>query len=66
MMMGGVAQWVRCQPVNQNVTGLIPGQGTCLGCGPGPLLGACERQKIDVSLLLALKINKIYIVLKRS
>ena len=34
-----VAQWMECQPVNQKVAGSIPGQGTCLGCGPGPRLG---------------------------
>ena len=40
-------------PVNQRVTGLIPSQGTCLGCEPGPQLGVCKRQPhIDVSLLL--------------
>ena len=45
---------------------LIPGRGTCLGCGPGPQWvpsGARESQPhIDVSLplfLLSLKINKI-------
>ena len=32
----GVAQWIECQPANQSVTGLIPGQGTSLGCWPGP------------------------------
>ena len=32
----GVAQWTECRPSNQSVTGLIPNQGTCLGCGPGP------------------------------
>ena len=30
--------------------GSIPGQGTCLGCGPGSRLGADERLPIDVSL----------------
>ena len=36
---------------NQRVASLIPGQGTCLGCGPGPQWGPCERQPhIDVSL----------------
>ena len=34
--LAGVAQGIRCQPVNQRVTGSVPGQGTCLGCGPGP------------------------------
>ena len=26
-------------------------QGTCLDCGPGPQLGVCERQLINVSLI---------------
>ena len=51
---------------NQRVTGLIPSQGTRLGCRPGPQLGVCERQPhIDVFLPLFLppfpsfqKINK--------
>ena len=34
--LAGVAQWIERQPVNQRVAGLIPSQGTCLGCGPGP------------------------------
>ena len=46
-------------PVNQKVASLIPIQGTCLGRRPGPRLGACERQPIDVSLPLSLKINKV-------
>ena len=63
--MVGVAQWIECQPANQRAAGLIPSQGTCLGCGPGPKLGAHKRQPhIDVSLpffLLpfpSIKINK--------
>ena len=49
--LAGVAQWTEHQPVNQMVTGSIPSQGTRLGCGPGPQLGACERQPhVDVSL----------------
>ena len=44
----GSAYWaLACE---QKVSGLIPGQSTCLGCGPGSQLGACERQAIDVSL----------------
>ena len=35
-----VAQLVEHHPVNQKVTGLIPGQVTCLGDRPGPQLGA--------------------------
>ena len=34
--LAGVAQWTKCQPVNQRVAGLIPSQGTCLGCRLGP------------------------------
>ena len=32
----GVAQLVGCCPTKQQVTGLIPGQGTCLSCRFGP------------------------------
>ena len=35
-VLAGVAQWIECQPANQRVTGSIPSQGTCLGCGPDP------------------------------
>ena len=63
--LAGVAQRIECRPVNQDVTGSIPGQGTCLGCSPSPHLGACERQSIDVSrplfflpLSLSLEMNK--------
>ena len=53
--LAGVAQWIGYQRVNQRVTGSIPSQGTCLGCGPGPQWGAHERQPhIDVSLPLFL------------
>ena len=43
----GSEGWASCC----KLTGLIPGQGTSLGCGPGPGLGECERQLIDVSLV---------------
>ena len=63
--LAGVAQWIEHQPVNQRVTGSIPSQGTCLGCGPGLRYGACERQphsdvslSLSPSLPLSLKINK--------
>ena len=68
--LAGVAQWIERGPANQRVTGFIPSQGTCLGCGPGPQLGggAHERQPhIDVSLpsspssLSKNKIKNIYI-----
>ena len=29
----GLAQWIECRPANQKVTGLMPNQGTFLGCG---------------------------------
>ena len=34
--LAGVVQWNEHWTVNQRVTGLIPSQGTCLGCRPGP------------------------------
>ena len=49
---------------NKSINQFVPSQGTCLGCGPGPQLGAFRKQPIDVSLLLSpslspsLKINK--------
>ena len=46
----GVAQWIEHQPAKRKVTGSIPSQGTCLGCGPGPQEGVCERQLTAVSL----------------
>ena len=45
-----MTQWVGHRPANRKAAGLIPGQGTDLGCGPGPGLGVCERQLIGVSL----------------
>ena len=51
--LAGVAQRIECQPANQRVASSIPSQGTCLGCRPGPQLGAHERQPyVDVSLPL--------------
>ena len=46
----GVAQWVGHHPTSQKFAVLISSQNTCLGCGPGPQLGACKRQLINVSL----------------
>ena len=34
--LAGVAQSIEHRPGNQRVVGLIPSQGTCLGCCPGP------------------------------
>ena len=61
--LAGVAQWIECQPVNWKVTGSIPGQGTCLGCGPGPQLGCVRGSQlmflsISPSFSLSLKISK--------
>ena len=36
-------------PLSSKLKGLIPGQGTFLGCGPDLWLGAWERQPINVS-----------------
>ena len=49
--LAGVGQWIECQPENRMFTSLIPSQGTCLGCGPGPQLGACEKQPTDISFI---------------
>ena len=37
LSLTGVTQWVGHRPANHKVAGLIPGQGTCLGCGPDSL-----------------------------
>ena len=37
--LGGVAQWIECQPVNQSVAGSIPSQGTCLVAAGSPVGG---------------------------
>ena len=49
-----VAQWIESWPMNRKVASSVPSQGTCLGCGPGPQLEACERQPIDISVPLFL------------
>ena len=46
----GVTQRVGHCPVNQHIAGSIPSQGTSLDCRPGPQLGECEKQAVDVSL----------------
>ena len=69
----GASHWTGGQPKNQNVARPIPSQDAFLGFRPGPQLGACERQPINVSLAhrcsspflapffpLSLKINKIF------
>ncbi|KAF6074951.1 hypothetical protein HJG60_009361 [Phyllostomus discolor] len=37
--LDGVGQWIECRPASQGITGSIPSQGICLGCGPGPSRG---------------------------
>ena len=55
MALASVALWIECWPVNQKVTGSIPGQDTHLGCEPGPQWGVHERQPhTDVSLPFSL------------
>ena len=34
--LAGEAQGIESWPANQRVTSLIPSQGTCLSCRPGP------------------------------
>ena len=36
LALAALAQWIECWPEDQRVVGLIPSQGMCLGCGPGP------------------------------
>ena len=54
LALTSVAQLVGHRLKKRSVAGLIPGQGTCLGCGFSPDQGASERQPIDVSLPLFL------------
>ena len=42
--------WIGHHPAHWKASGSISNQGARLGCAPGPLLGAHERQPIDVSL----------------
>ena len=44
--LAGVAQCTEQRPGNWETAGLIPSQGTCLGCRQGPQLGACDRQPL--------------------
>ena len=46
--------WLKCHPINSEAMGLIPTQGTCLGCGFGPSQGAYEKQLINISLCVSL------------
>ena len=53
MALAGVTQWIECRPANRKGTGLIPGQGTCPGCGPGSQLGTRGRQ-LHIGIFLPL------------
>ena len=61
--LAGMVQCSECQPANQKVAGSILSQGTCLGFGPGPQLGGCEKQPIDVishtSMFLSLSFSLV-------
>ena len=58
--LAGVAQWIEHQTVKQRVASSIPSQDTCLGFGPGPQWGACERQPhFGVSLPLFLLLSPL-------
>ena len=71
--LAGVAQWIEHQPANGKATSWLPGQGACLGCGPGSPTGGVREATdpcmphIGVSLPLflppfpSLKINKIFL-----
>ena len=48
-----VAQLAGCHSAKRKVTGLIPGQGTCLGCGFGPQLEWHTRGNRLTSLSLS-------------
>ena len=48
-----MAQWIELRPANQRVTGLIPSQGTCLGCCPGPSRGHARGNNTLVFLSLS-------------
>ena len=62
--LAGVAQWIEHQTANWKAASSIPGQGTCLGCGPGPsggcMGGNCMLMFLSLFLPLSLplKMNK--------
>ena len=55
--LAGVTQWIEQWPASPRVTGSIPSQDTCLGCGPGPQLGVPDMLPIHISLLLFLLLS---------
>ena len=40
-----MAQLVECHPAKQKVAGLMPRQGTCLGCQRQPMLAAVNQPR---------------------
>ena len=48
--LASVAQLVSRRYAERKVTGSVPGQGTCLGCGSVSGQGRHRRQPVDVSL----------------
>ena len=50
--VAGWVSWLEHRPIHQEAVGLIPGQGTYLGCRFDPWLGIYERQPISFSLTL--------------
>ena len=52
--LAGVAQWVGHHPTKQEVTGLIPHQGTCPGWGFGPRLRHATYRCFSPSLFPSL------------
>ena len=51
------AQLVGCRPAKQKAAGLIPGQGTRLGCGFGPQL-RCVQETTSLSFPLPPLLSK--------
>ena len=68
--LAGVAQWVERQPANQSITGLIPSQGTYLGCRPGPHWGGAQETTtlmfLSFSFSLPSPLSKIFFKRKRN
>ena len=59
--LAAMAQWIEHWTTKHRVTGLTPGQGTCLGCGLGPIGGGRERQPhtgVSFSFSLSLPLSK--------
>ena len=62
-VLARLLSWLECHPINQKVAGLIPGQGTYLGCAFSAMSGcmweAVNRcfSHIDVSLSLSLSLS---------